>query len=207
MDDDSHLASEYRRRALRRTGSGRHLPNNPVVYVELSLSREGSDNAHGHIKGKIMASLVKHIASIELAPAKTMGLNDLGVPIDETTQVKKGKLQEFLQTLDTDAVARRYQNVRFTAVKTTEAGRLFSKLFIQFEVFGDDWSSRCDNTGVDYVLYRGDKVLHHIHQGRIFLPYCRSWYENQYEHTIPNGVFDEVTRIEFVANADEMQPG
>lgn len=154
-----------------------------------------------------MIALTKNIASIELAAAKTSGLNDLGVPIDETTQVKKGKRQEFLQTLDTGAIARRYQNIRVTTIKTTEAGRLFSKIFIQFEVFGDDWSSIGDNNGVDFALCHGDKVLHNIQQGRIFLPYCRSWYENQYEHTIPNEVFDEITRFEFVANADEMQPG
>lgn len=154
-----------------------------------------------------MVALVKNTASIELASAKTSGLNELGFPIDETTQVKKGKLQEFLQTLDNGAIARRYQNIRVTAIKTTEAGRLFSKLFVQFEVFGDDWGSIGDNTGVDYVLLDGEKVLHSIHQGRIFLPYCRNWYENQYEHTIPNEVFDGLTRFEFVANADEMQPG
>ncbi|BBA36188.1 uncharacterized protein sS8_4258 [Methylocaldum marinum] len=154
-----------------------------------------------------MAALTKHIASIDLASAKPTGLNALGVPVDETTQVKKGKLQEFLQTLDTGAVARRYQNIRITAVKTTEGGRQFSKLFVQFEVFGDDWSSVGDNTGVAYALYQGDKVLHEIQQGRVFLPYCRNWYENQYEHTIPNEVFEAITRIEFVANADEMQPG
>lgn len=154
-----------------------------------------------------MTALTKNIASIELATAKTSGLNTLGVPVDETTQVKKGKLQEFVQTLDTGAVARRYQNIRVTAVKTSEAGRVFSKLFVQFEVFGDDWSSVADNTGVDYALCQGDKALHSVQQGRIFLPYCRSWYENQYEHTIPNEVFDAITRFEFVANADEMQPG
>lgn len=154
-----------------------------------------------------MAVLTKSIAAIELADAKTSGLANLGVPVDETTRVKKGKLPEFLQTLDTGTIARRYQNIRVTAIKTTEAGRLFSKIVIQFEAFGDDWSSVGDNTGVDYVLYRGDKVLHAIHQGRIFLPYCRSWYENQYEHTIPNEVFDEITRFELIANADEMQPG
>lgn len=154
-----------------------------------------------------MVALTKSIASIELATGKTSGLGSLGVPVDETTQVKKGRLQEFLQTLDTGAIARRYQNIRVTAIKTTEAGRLFSKVFVQFEVFGDDWSSIEDNTGVDFTLCQGDKVLHGIQQGKVFLPYCRSWYENQYEHTIPNEVFDELTRFEFVANADEMQPG
>lgn len=153
-----------------------------------------------------MPVLTKSIAAIELSDAKTSGLAHLGVPVDEATRVKKGKLPEFLQTLDTGAIARRYQNVRVTAIKTTEAGRLFSKIIIQFEAFGDDWSSVGDNTGVDYALYRGDELLHTIHQGRIFLPYCRSWYENQYEHAVPNEVFDEITRFELIANADEMQP-
>ncbi|QSA97566.1 hypothetical protein [Methylococcus sp. EFPC2] len=154
-----------------------------------------------------MAALTKNTATIELASAKTNGLANLGVPIDESTQVKKGKLQEFLQTLDTGAIARRYQNIRVTAIKTTEGGRLFSKVIVQFEVFGDDWNSVGVNTGVDFALYQGDKLLHSIQQGRIFLPYTRSWYEDQYEHTIPNEVFDELTRLDFIANADEVQPG
>lgn len=154
-----------------------------------------------------MATLTRNLVLIELANAKTSGLNDLGVPVDGNTQVKKGRLQEFLQTLDTGAIARRYQNLRVTAIKTTEAGRLFSKLIVRFEVFGDDWSSVGDNTGVDYALRHGDKRVHSLRQGKIFLPYCRSWYENQYEQTIPNEVFDEITGVEFIANADEMQPG
>ena len=154
-----------------------------------------------------MVALTKNIASIELAAAKTSGLSHLGFPIGDDTQVKKGKLQEFLQTLETGAIARRYQNIRVTAIKTAEAGRVFSKLIVQFEVFGDDWSSIGDNTGVNYALCHGDKLLHELQHGRLFLPYCRSWYEDQCEHTIPNEVFDELTRVDFVANADEMQPG
>lgn len=153
-----------------------------------------------------MATLTKNVAPIEMTSAKTTGLNPLGVPMDETTQVKKGKLQEFLQTLESGAIARRYQNLRVTAIKTSEAGRLFSKLIVQFEVFGDDWGSVGTNTGVDYALCAGDNALLQLHNGKLFLPYNRFWYENQYEQTIPNEVFDQLTRLDFIANPDEMQP-
>lgn len=154
-----------------------------------------------------MPALIETTAPIELAPAKTSGLNNLGVPIDTSTQVKKGKRQEFLQTLDTGAIARRYQNIRAILVKTTETDRVFSKLIVQFEVFGDDWRSVGENAGVDFALCQGDEVLHTIPQGKLFLPYCRSWYENQFEHTIPDAVFDLATHLAFIAKADEMQPG
>lgn len=154
-----------------------------------------------------MAALIQKTASIELAAAKTSGLNPLGVPIDTSTQVKKGKLQEFLQTLDTGAIARRYQNIRAVLVKTTEAGRAFSKLIVQFEVFGDDWSSSGENTGIGFALRQGGEVLHTVQPGKVFLPYCRSWYENQFEYTIPDAVFDAATGLDFIANADEMRPG
>lgn len=153
-----------------------------------------------------MTKLIKSVATIELAPAKTTGLNPLGVPLDAETQVKKGKLQEFMQTLDTGAIARRYQNIRATAIKTAEAGRAFTKLIVQFEAFGDDWSSIGVNTGVGYALYAGDKLLLELQHGPLFLPYSRFWYENQFEQTIPNEVFAELTSLEFIANPDEMQP-
>lgn len=153
-----------------------------------------------------MATLSKAVADIELTVAKPTGLNDLGVPIGESTLVKKGRMQEFLQTLDNGAIGRRYQNIRVTAIKTTEGGRTFSKLFVQFEVFADDWVSVGDNTGVEFDLRSEGMNLYSIPQGRIFLPYCRSWYENQYERTIPNDAFDAVTRFQFVANQDQVQP-
>jgi hypothetical protein len=154
-----------------------------------------------------MATLTKSSASIELTAAKTSGLHSLGVPVDASTQAKKGKLQEFLQTLDTGTIARRYQNIRITMIKAGEGGRVFSKIIIQFEVFADDWTSTGDNAGIDLALCKEGKSLHDIHQPRLFLPYCRSWYENQFEYTIPNEVFDEVEAVEFIANADEVQPG
>lgn len=153
-----------------------------------------------------MATLNKATASIELAPAKTAGLADLGIPTDDTTLVKKGRLQEFLQRLDDGTIARRFQNIRVTAVKATEGGRLFTKLFVQFEVFADDWVSLDDNTGFQVTVCAGDVAQHNVAQDRLFLPYCRSWYENQYERTIPSEYFDALTRVEFVANADTVEP-
>lgn len=154
-----------------------------------------------------MVALTKNIASIELAPARINGLSQLGIPTEDGTEAKRGKLQEFLQTLETSAIARRYQNIRVIAVKAPEAGQTVARLIVQFEVFGDDWRSVGDNTGVSYVLYKGDEPLTELAHGPLFLPFCRHWYEDQYEHAIPIETFDALTRIEFVALADEMQPG
>ena len=85
---------------------------------------------------------------IDLAIAKPTGLNDLGVPILETTVVKKGKLHEFSQPMADGKVGRMFQNLRITGIKTIEGGTEAAKIFISFEVFGDSNIPKAANSGI-----------------------------------------------------------
>ena len=84
--------------------------------------------------------LAENTTFIDLKPGKPtgLGMTQLGIPVLDGTVVKKGKLHEFIQLTNDDKPGRRYQNIRITAVKTGEGGIESAKVFVQFEVFGDD---------------------------------------------------------------------
>lgn len=145
-----------------------------------------------------MPALVANSTVIDLAPAKTHGLNDLGVPLVDGTAVKKGKLGEFSQMLDDRKVGRIYQNLRALAVKTPEGGIESAKLFLLFEVFGDNNTTLVANIGFALRLLSGADTLLELRQPAIFLPYACAWYDNRCVFDIPLDTFERVDKIEFV---------
>ncbi len=152
-----------------------------------------------------MPALLHTVAPVELKPAKPHGLHDLGVPLTDETLVKKGKLAEFSQLLDSGRIGRRFQNVRITAVKTAEGGETASKVMVSFEVFGDDNTPVVGNQGVAAVLRAGERVLGEWSLGTMFLPYGCAWYENRFAIDIANDVFDVLDGFSLVARADEVR--
>jgi hypothetical protein len=152
-----------------------------------------------------MPALLLSQVAIDIKPAKTTGLADLGVPIQDDTVVKKGKLVEFEQLQDNGKVGRRFQNIKVTALKTSEGGEVSSKVILTFEAFGDDNAPVAGNQGVGVVLAVGDKVLRELPLGTLFLPYACAWYENRFAVEISNEVFDQLDRLSFVAKADEVR--
>lgn len=140
-----------------------------------------------------MPALLLSSVPIELKAAKTNGLADLGVPLVESTVVKKGKLSEFMQPQDSGKVGRRFQNIRVIAVKTIEGGVESSKVIVVFEAFGDD------------NVPAGGKTLLELPLGTLFLPYACAWYENRFAVDISNDVFDRIDSFSFVAKADEVR--
>jgi hypothetical protein len=152
-----------------------------------------------------MPALLLSTVTLDLKPAKTHGLGELGVPVVESTLVKKGKLVEYLQECDDGKVGRRFQNLRVTAVKTPQGGEVSSKLIVVFEVFGDDNVPVGANLGVAAVLGAGDETLAELPLGPLFLPYGCCWYENRYAVDIDNAVFDRCDRITFVTLVDQVR--
>ncbi len=155
----------------------------------------------------IVPVLVENSALIELKPAKAtgLGMTQLGVPVLDGTQVKKGTLHEFLQSTGEGTVGRRYQNIRVTAVRTTEGGVESAKVFVAFEVFGDDNVPEGANGGFAGALLKGDDVLLALPVTPLFLPYGRAWYENQAVFDVPLAVFDGAERLQFTARADSIR--
>lgn len=152
-----------------------------------------------------MPALLLSTASIPLKPAKTNGLAELGVPMLDSTLVKKGKLGEFEQLQDNGKVGRRFQNIRVTAVKATEGDKVSAKVIVVFEAFGDDNVPEAGNQGVAAVLSAGGQTLLEVPLGALFLPYGCCWYENRFSFDIGNEVFEQLDQFGFVAKADEVR--
>ena len=152
-----------------------------------------------------MPTLLENKTPIQVGVAKPSGLNELGVPLPASATVKKGRLQEFMQVIEGGQVGRRFQNLRVTAVKTSEGDIQSAKLFLQFEAFGDDNVPTSHNSGFAATLYSGGDRLLEVSAGSLYLPYARHWYENQFAFDISTIVFDRVDRIEFVAKADQVR--
>lgn len=152
-----------------------------------------------------MPLLAANRTFIDLAPARPSGLNSLGVPLQESSVVKKGKLHEFTQALAGGKIGRRFQNLRVTAIRTAEGGLESTKLFVEFEVFGDDNLPLAANSGFDAVLYAGSQPLLALAPGSVFLPYACFWYENRFVFDLPAGIFDEADRLEFIAKPDQVR--
>lgn len=142
---------------------------------------------------------------IDLALAKPTGLNELGAPILEATVVKKGRLHEFSQPSADGKAGRMYQNLRVTAVMTSEGGIESAKLFISFEVFGDNNVPIAANSGFGIRLCTDSTCLLALSSGSLFLPYANFWYGNRFAFDVPREVFDRVERIEFIAYPDQIR--
>ena len=154
-----------------------------------------------------MPTLQEHTVFIDLAPgkAKERSLTELGVPITEGTQIKKGRLNEFLQLMEDESVGRRFQNIRVTVVKAAEGGEIGVKLFLQFEVFGDDNAPVSGNSGFAPVLMAGEDILLELPASAAFLPYAGSWYENQFVYDMPADLFGRLTHLQVKALADQVR--
>ncbi|WP_349251895.1 hypothetical protein [Azoarcus sp. L1K30] len=154
-----------------------------------------------------MPTLAENTTFIELKAAKPTGLSltQLGVPQLDCTVVKKGKLHELNQMLEDGRVGRRFQNVRVTGVKTREGEVETAKIFIQFEVFGDDNVPQADNSGFAAALMAGTESLTPLPPTVAFLPYARAWFENQFVFDVPTAVFDCAERIELTLKADKVR--
>jgi hypothetical protein len=140
-----------------------------------------------------------------LAPAKASGLADLGAPLLDTTAVKKGRVHEFAQLLDDGKIGRRFQDLKVIGINTVEAGASSAKIFIQFEVFGDDTCAPPNGVGFDAILYAGSEQLVALSSSGLFLPYGNFWYPNRFVFDVPVADFDKADRLEFIAKSEEVR--
>jgi hypothetical protein len=149
--------------------------------------------------------LIESKTFIGFAAAKPTGLNDLGVPLLETTVVKKGKLHELTQPQADGKVGRMFQNVRVTGIKTTEGGNESAKIIVSMEAFGDNNAPEAANSGIGIKLYAGSDSLLELSPGSMFLPYANFWYDNRFVFDVPTDVFDKTDQLEFIAKPDQVR--
>jgi hypothetical protein len=154
---------------------------------------------------RIVPSLREIRTVVTLAPAKPVGLADWGTPLVDTTVVKKGRVHEFAQVLTGGKIGRRFQDLRVTGISTVEGAVPSAKLFVQFEVFGDDTAAPTNGVGFDAVLYAGSQQLASLSSNSLFLPYGNFWYENRFVFEVPVADFDLADRFEFIAKPEEVR--
>jgi hypothetical protein len=142
--------------------------------------------------------------AVSLAPAKPVGLADLGAPVVDTTVVKKGRAHEFAQVLPDGKIGRRFQDLRIVWINTVEAEIPSARLFVQFEVFGDNTAAPTNGVGFEAVLYAGAQPLANLSSSSLFLPYANFWYPNRFVFEAPIADFDRVDRLEFIAKSEEV---
>lgn len=143
--------------------------------------------------------------TIDLKPAKTNGMADLGVPIDETTEVKKGKLSEAMQMLDGDQIGRRYQNLRATLIKASEGGQAGAKLVLAFEVFGDNNTPLDLPLAVEARLLAGEQLLAKLALGVPYMPYASCWYENHFAASVALEAYAAADRVQVLTATEEVR--
>jgi hypothetical protein len=142
---------------------------------------------------------------VTMAPAKPNGLADLGVPMVDTTVVKRGRAHEFAQVLPDGQIGRRFQDLRVIGINTVEAAVPSAKLFVQFEVFGDNTAASTTGVGFAAVLYAGSQPLVSLSSSSLFLPYANFWYPNRFVFEVPTAGFDQADRFEFIAKSEEVR--
>lgn len=152
-----------------------------------------------------MPALQETRTSVTLAPAKPTGLADLGVPSTDGIVVKKGRVHEFPQLLADGKIGRRFQDLKVFAIKAEEAGAPVVRLFVQFEVFGDNTAAGTAGPGFEAVLLAGDAPLATLASGSLFLPYGNFWYANRFVFEVPLADFDKADRLDFIAKPEEVQ--
>lgn len=153
----------------------------------------------------ILPALLEARTVVTLAPAKPVGLADLGVPLGDATLVRKGRVHEFAQHLASGGIGRRFQDLRVIAIRTAEAGEVGAKLFVQFEVFGDDTATPTDGQGFEAVLLAGETPLAELPARSLFLPYANFWYPNRFVFEVPVADFERADRLEFIARAQDVR--
>jgi hypothetical protein len=156
-------------------------------------------------KELILPSLQETRTVVTLAPAKPAGLADLGVPLVDTTMVKKGRAHEYPQLLTDGKIGRRFQDLRVIGIKTVEAGVTSAKLFVQFEVFGDNTAAPTNGVGFEAALFAGSQQLASLSSSSLFLPYANFWYPNRFVFEVPVADFDQADRLEFIAKPEEVR--
>ena len=152
-----------------------------------------------------MPDLIERSIFVDFPMAKPTGLNDLGVPLVETTVVKKGRLHEFTQPRQDGKASRMFQNIRVMGIKTSEGGLESAKIIVLLEVFGDNNVPEAANSGFAITLCAGPDALQELTAGSLFLPYANFWYDNRFVFDIAPGVFDKADRIEFIARPDRVR--
>lgn len=152
-----------------------------------------------------MPALQETRTVVNLAPAKPSGLADLGVPVADTTSVKKGRVHEFAQLLADGKIGRRFQDLRVIAINTVEGSAPTAKVFVQFEVFGDNTAAPTNGIGFDAVLAAGDKQLASFSSSSLFLPYGNYWYPNRFVFEVPVTDFEGADRLEFIAKSEDIR--
>ncbi|MDQ0506559.1 hypothetical protein [Xanthobacter agilis] len=143
-------------------------------------------------------------AAVTLAPAKPTGLADLGVPLVDTTTVKKGRVHEHEQLLADGKIGRRYQDLRVIAIKTVEGGLPSAKVFVQFEVFGDNTAMLAGGGVFDIVLFAGERPLSSRTATGLFMPYANFWYPNRFVFEVSLDDFDQADRVDVIAKPEEV---
>ena len=142
---------------------------------------------------------------LTLAPGKTSGLADLGAPLADATVIKKGRAHEHTQLLADGKIGRRFQDIRVIAIKTNEAGILSAKIFVLFEVFGDNTAAPANGVGFEAALLAGARPLASLSSSSLFLPYANFWYPNRFVFDLALEDFDQADRLEFVARPEEVR--
>lgn len=152
-----------------------------------------------------MSLLQEFRTAVALAPAKPAGLADLGVPMTDTTVVKKGRAHEFAQVFADGKIGRRFQDLKIIGIKTVEAGVPSAKLFVQFEVFGDNTAAPADGAGFGAVLSVGSEPLANLSSSSLFLPYGNFWYPNRFVFEVSTADFDRADGFEFIAKPEDVR--
>jgi hypothetical protein len=156
-------------------------------------------------KELILPALQETRTVVSLAPAKPAGLDDLGAPLDDASLVKKGRVHEFPQLATDGKIGRRFQDLRVIGIKTAETGVLSAKIFVQFEVFGDNTAAPTNGVGFDAVLFAGETQLVSLSSSSLFLPYANFWYPNRFVFEVTAAEFDQADRLEFIAKPEEVR--
>ncbi|MFH3480569.1 hypothetical protein [Xanthobacter variabilis] len=151
-----------------------------------------------------MPALQETRATVTLAPAKPTGLADLGVPMVETTAVTKGRVHEHDQLLADGKIGRRYQDLRVIAIKTVEGGAPSAKVFVQFEVFGDNTTMLAGGGSFEIVLFAGERQVASRTSSGMFMPYANFWYANRFVFDLTIEELDQADRVEFIAKAEDV---
>ena len=152
-----------------------------------------------------MPSLQAIRTVVTLALAKPVRLGDLGVPLAGEAVVKKGRVPEFAQVLSDGKIGRRFQDLQIIAINTVEAAVPSAKLFVQFEVFGDNTAAPASGAGFEAILYAGSQQLASLSSSSLFLPYGNFWYPNRFVFELRTADFDQADRCEFIAKPEEVR--
>ena len=95
--------------------------------------------------------------------------------------------------------------MRVRTISTIEAAVPTAKVFVQFEVFGDNTAAPPNGVGFDAVLHAGTQQLASLSSSSLFMPYANFWYPNRFVFEVPIADFEPADRFEFVAKPEEVR--